>query len=117
VASSPADVVVSAGESSLHVKTPRGELVLTLPAGVNYEQGSCVPTPAGEFSDEELHFRLRIGVSRHPDEGNVRRDASQTPATSLLLSAKARTKSFASYLELDFYLEFNWIESLHHPRL
>lgn len=116
MASSPADVVVSAGESSLHVKTPRGELVLTLPAGVNYEQGSCVPTPAGEFSDEELHFRLRIGVSRHPDEGNVRGDASQTPATSLL-SAKARTKSFASYLELDFYLEFNWIESLHHPRL
>ncbi|XP_068426483.1 E3 ubiquitin-protein ligase E3D [Clinocottus analis] len=68
VASSPADVVVTGGESSLHIKTPRGELSLTLPAGVNYERGSCIPTPAGESCGEELHFRLRIGVSRHPDE-------------------------------------------------
>lgn len=32
------------------------------------EQGSCIPTPAGEASGEELHFRLRISVTRSPDE-------------------------------------------------
>uniref|UniRef100_A0AAQ4NUR0 E3 ubiquitin-protein ligase E3D n=1 Tax=Gasterosteus aculeatus aculeatus TaxID=481459 RepID=A0AAQ4NUR0_GASAC len=68
VASSPADVVVTGGESSLHIKTPKGELSLTLPAGVTFEQGSCTPTPAGDFCEEELHFRLRICVTRSPDE-------------------------------------------------
>ncbi|KAM4581362.1 E3 ubiquitin-protein ligase E3D [Odontesthes bonariensis] len=69
VAKDPADVVVSGGESDLNVRTPRGELSLTLPAGVSFEQGSCIPTPAGESSEEELHFRLRIAVGRSPDEG------------------------------------------------
>ncbi|XP_054477932.1 E3 ubiquitin-protein ligase E3D [Anoplopoma fimbria] len=68
VARSHADVVVTGGDSSLHIKTPRGELSLTLPAGVTFEQGSCTPTPAGESCGEELHFRLRIGVTRNPDE-------------------------------------------------
>ncbi|XP_072249441.1 E3 ubiquitin-protein ligase E3D [Leuresthes tenuis] len=69
VAKDPADVVVSGGESALHVRTPRGELSLTLPAGVTFEQGSCIPTPAGESSEDELHFRLQITVGRSPDEG------------------------------------------------
>ncbi|XP_076593533.1 E3 ubiquitin-protein ligase E3D isoform X1 [Chaetodon auriga] len=68
VARSPADVVVTGGESSLHIRTPRGELSLTLPAGVTLEQGSCIPTPAGESCGEELHFRLRISVTRSSDE-------------------------------------------------
>ncbi|XP_036931530.1 E3 ubiquitin-protein ligase E3D [Acanthopagrus latus] len=68
VAKSPADVAVTGGESSLHIRTPRGELSLTLPTGVTLEQGSCIPTPAGESSGEELHFRLRISVTRSPDE-------------------------------------------------
>ncbi|XP_075952700.1 E3 ubiquitin-protein ligase E3D [Anarhichas minor] len=67
VATSPADVVVTGGESSLHIQTPRGQLSLTLPAGVTFEQGSCTPTPAGESRGEELHFRLRIGVTPSPD--------------------------------------------------
>ncbi|KAM9353160.1 E3 ubiquitin-protein ligase E3D [Symphorus nematophorus] len=68
VATSPADVVVTGGDSSLHIRTPRGELSLTLPTGINFEQGSCIPTPAGESCGAELHFRLRISVSRSPDE-------------------------------------------------
>ncbi|XP_028281829.1 E3 ubiquitin-protein ligase E3D [Parambassis ranga] len=68
VGRSPADVVVTGGDSSLHIKTSGGQLSLTLPAGITYEQGSCVPTPAGESCREELHFRLRIGVGRSTDE-------------------------------------------------
>ncbi|KAM6935257.1 E3 ubiquitin-protein ligase E3D [Lycodopsis pacificus] len=67
VATSPADVVVTGGESSLHIQTPRGQLSLTLPAGVSFEQGSCAPTSAGDSRGEELHFRLRIGVTPSPD--------------------------------------------------
>ncbi|KAL3060671.1 hypothetical protein OYC64_015097 [Pagothenia borchgrevinki] len=68
VARSPADVVVSGEYSSLLVFTPRGELSLTLPAGVTYEPGSCFPTPAGESCGEELHFRLRINVKPSTEE-------------------------------------------------
>ncbi|XP_032373687.1 E3 ubiquitin-protein ligase E3D [Etheostoma spectabile] len=68
VASSPADVVVTGGDSSLLIGTPRGELSLTLPPGVALEPGSCVPTPAGESCGEELHFRLRISVTPSTDE-------------------------------------------------
>nr|XP_046256273.1 E3 ubiquitin-protein ligase E3D [Scatophagus argus] len=68
VASSPADVVVTGGDSSLHIQTPRGELIVTLPTGVTFEQGSCIPTPTGESCGEELHFRLCINVSRGMDE-------------------------------------------------
>ncbi|KAI3361431.1 hypothetical protein L3Q82_013594, partial [Scortum barcoo] len=68
VARSPADVVMTGGESSLHIRTPRGELSVALPAGVAFEQGSCIPTPAGESSGEELHFRLRISVAQRTDE-------------------------------------------------
>ncbi|XP_063735681.1 E3 ubiquitin-protein ligase E3D isoform X1 [Eleginops maclovinus] len=68
VARSPTDVVVSGGDSSLLVCTPRGELSLTLPAGVSFEPGSCVPTPAGESCGEELHFRLRVSVKPSTEE-------------------------------------------------
>ncbi|XP_023266149.1 E3 ubiquitin-protein ligase E3D [Seriola lalandi dorsalis] len=64
VANSPADVVLKGGDSSLHIRTPGGELSLKLPAGVTLEQGSCIPTPAGGFCGEELHYRLRINVAR-----------------------------------------------------
>ncbi|KAM3614550.1 uncharacterized protein V6R79_016040 [Siganus canaliculatus] len=68
VASSPADVVVTGEESSLHIRTPSGELSLALPAGVTFELGSSIPTPAGEACEEELHFRLRIRVACRADE-------------------------------------------------
>ncbi|KAG7474999.1 hypothetical protein JOB18_021571 [Solea senegalensis] len=68
VARCPADVVVTGVESSLCIRTLRGELSLALPAGVALEQGSCIPTPAGESRDKELHYRLRITVARSPDE-------------------------------------------------
>ncbi|CAJ1061968.1 E3 ubiquitin-protein ligase E3D [Xyrichtys novacula] len=68
VAKSPADVVVTGGDLSLCIQTPRGELSLILPAGVTFEQGSCIPTPAGESCEEELHFRLRISVGKSTDE-------------------------------------------------
>lgn len=69
VAKSSADVVVTGGESCLQVRTPGGELSVTLPAGVTLEPGSCIPTPAGESCGEELHFRLRINIGRSTDEG------------------------------------------------
>ncbi|XP_008275838.1 E3 ubiquitin-protein ligase E3D [Stegastes partitus] len=68
VAGSPPNVVVTGGDSSLHIRTPRGELSLTLPAGVTFEQGSCIQTPAGASSEDELHFRLRIHVGRSATE-------------------------------------------------
>lgn len=68
VARSPADVVVTGGDCSLQVRTPRGELSITLPEGVTFEQGSCIPTPAGESCGEELHFRLRISVAQSTNE-------------------------------------------------
>ncbi|XP_034554571.1 E3 ubiquitin-protein ligase E3D [Notolabrus celidotus] len=68
VAKSSADVVVTGGDSILHIQTPRGELSLKLPAGVTFQQGSCIPTPAGESCGEELHIRLRISVGGSTDE-------------------------------------------------
>ncbi|XP_015243881.1 PREDICTED: E3 ubiquitin-protein ligase E3D isoform X1 [Cyprinodon variegatus] len=68
VAKSPADVVLSGGDSSLCVRTPRGDLCLSLPAGVAYESGSCLHTPVVQFSEEELHFRLRIKMDRIQQE-------------------------------------------------
>ncbi|XP_070691824.1 E3 ubiquitin-protein ligase E3D [Pempheris klunzingeri] len=68
VAKSPADVIVTGGDSSLHIQTPRGDVSMTLPTGVTFEQGSCVPTPVGEPWGEELHFRLRISVTSCPNE-------------------------------------------------
>ncbi|KAM4736344.1 E3 ubiquitin-protein ligase E3D [Anableps anableps] len=69
VARGPADVVVTGGDSSLLVRTPRGQLSLALPAGVAFETGSCIHTPVGESSGEELHFRLRITTERSKQEG------------------------------------------------
>ncbi|XP_041845200.1 E3 ubiquitin-protein ligase E3D [Melanotaenia boesemani] len=68
VARCPADVVVTGQDSSLHIKTPRGELSLRLPAGVAFVQGSCISTPSGESGEEELHFRLRITATCGTDE-------------------------------------------------
>ncbi|XP_061574197.1 E3 ubiquitin-protein ligase E3D [Cololabis saira] len=68
VARNPADVVVSGRDSSLEVRTPGWELSLSLPAGVAFEQGSCILTPSGESSEEELHFRLRITVGKNTDD-------------------------------------------------
>ncbi|XP_026150233.1 E3 ubiquitin-protein ligase E3D [Mastacembelus armatus] len=68
VAKRPTDVVVKGGDSPLHIQTPIGELSLGLPAGVTLEEGSCIPTPAGESYIDELHYRLRINVMQIPDE-------------------------------------------------
>ncbi|XP_047213934.1 E3 ubiquitin-protein ligase E3D isoform X3 [Girardinichthys multiradiatus] len=68
VARSPTDVVVTGGDSSLRVRTPRGDLTLALPAGVAFQTGSCIHTPADECSGEELHFRLRISIERSKQE-------------------------------------------------
>ncbi|CAK6954231.1 E3 ubiquitin-protein ligase E3D [Scomber scombrus] len=68
IAGSPADVGVTGGDSSLCIRTPRGELSPILPPGVSFEEGSCIPTPAGESCGEELHFRLRINVVQSRNE-------------------------------------------------
>lgn len=68
VAGSPADVQVTGSDSSLCIRTPDSELTVILPAGVTFEQGSCIPTPAGESCGEELHFRLRINIEQSSDE-------------------------------------------------
>lgn len=71
MARSPAYVTVTGSDSSFNIRTPRGELSFTLPAGVTFEQGSCIPTPAGDSSGEELHFRLRISTVENSEEGDV----------------------------------------------
>ncbi|XP_075869050.1 E3 ubiquitin-protein ligase E3D isoform X1 [Nelusetta ayraudi] len=78
VASSPADVTVTAGDSSFSVRTPGGELSFALPAGVALEQGSCIPTPAGDSCGEELHFRLRLSIAE-----NSKEDASDSMMETL----------------------------------
>uniref|UniRef100_A0A3Q3X5H5 E3 ubiquitin-protein ligase E3D n=1 Tax=Mola mola TaxID=94237 RepID=A0A3Q3X5H5_MOLML len=97
VSKSPADVAVTGGDCALHIRTPRGELNLALPAGVAFEQGSCIPTPVGDSCTEELHFRLRISVGKSTDEGNVQNDDGTTPrhARPPSFSTEARTQSFA----------------------
>lgn len=86
VARSPADVAVAGGDSSLLVRTPRGELSLTLPAGVAFVTGSCIHTPLGESSGAELHFRLRITTERSK-RGNVQdgRRRAARPASAEFL--------------------------------
>lgn len=67
----PGDVSVTGGDSCLIIRTPSTELSLGLPAGVAFEQGSCIQTPAGEYGGDELHFRLRITVSKSTDPGKI----------------------------------------------
>lgn len=62
---------MTGGDSCLNIRTPSKELSLVLPAGVAFEQGSCIPTPAGESCGDELHFRLRITVSKSMDPGKI----------------------------------------------
>ncbi|XP_077430662.1 E3 ubiquitin-protein ligase E3D [Vanacampus margaritifer] len=63
VAGNPADVVVTGGDSSLHLRTRTGDVTLILPPGVSYVDESCILTPGGQSCEQELHFRLRINVS------------------------------------------------------
>lgn len=70
VTTHPGDVAVTGEDSCLNIRTSSGETSLALPKGVAFEQGSCIPTPAGE-SCEELHFRLRITVSKSMDPGKI----------------------------------------------
>lgn len=98
VASSPADVTVTGGDSSLSVQTPGGELSFALPAGIALEQGSCIPTPAGDSCREELHFRLRISIAENSKEGDVPNSWKVILCFAGPLCAKARLKSFGSYL-------------------
>lgn len=73
VATRPGDVAVTGGDSCLTIRTPSGETSLVLPTGVAFEQGSCIPTPAGDSRGEELHFRLRITVSKSTNPGKINR--------------------------------------------
>ncbi|XP_077383328.1 E3 ubiquitin-protein ligase E3D [Festucalex cinctus] len=68
VAGNPADVVVTGGDSSLHIQTRIGEVTFILPPGVSYVDESCILTPAGQSCEQELHFRLRINVSHNKIE-------------------------------------------------
>lgn len=62
VAQNPSDVVVTGGDSAVHIRTPMGGLNVTLPPGVNIEPGSVLPTSAGDHSEQEMHLRLRINT-------------------------------------------------------
>lgn len=67
VAQNPADVIVTGGDSTLHLKTPVGDLNVALPPGVSLEPGSVMPTSAGDHSEQEVHFRLRINTAQHKE--------------------------------------------------
>ncbi|XP_061529815.1 E3 ubiquitin-protein ligase E3D isoform X1 [Phycodurus eques] len=70
VAGNPAGVVVTGGDSSLHIRTPTNEVTLILPPGVSYVEESNVPTTGGESCEQERHFRLQISVSHSQTEGS-----------------------------------------------
>lgn len=91
VATNPGDVAVTGGDCRLNIRTPSGEMSLALPPGVALEQGSCIPTPAGETCGEEFHFRLRITASKstHPGKtspGYRGENPTQTRPVSLSLA-------------------------------
>ncbi|XP_055759292.1 E3 ubiquitin-protein ligase E3D [Salvelinus fontinalis] len=65
VAKSYAEVRVTGGDSSLHVRTPRGLLIVELPAGVSLVEGSCREAPE---RGDEIHFRMRLKVDQHTDD-------------------------------------------------
>uniref|UniRef100_A0A3B5MEJ3 E3 ubiquitin-protein ligase E3D n=1 Tax=Xiphophorus couchianus TaxID=32473 RepID=A0A3B5MEJ3_9TELE len=91
----PADVAVSrGGDSSLLVRTPRGDLSLALPAGVAFETGSCIHTPVGEPGGEELHFRLRIMIERSE------RGTLQASDSRLCFSRFLSSRAFSRVLPL-----------------
>ncbi|XP_014055769.1 E3 ubiquitin-protein ligase E3D isoform X1 [Salmo salar] len=65
VAKSYAEVRVTGGDSSLHIRTPRGLLIVELPAGVSLVEGSCREAPG---TGDEIHFRMRLNVDQHTDD-------------------------------------------------
>ncbi|KAM9512173.1 E3 ubiquitin-protein ligase E3D isoform 1-T1 [Salvelinus alpinus] len=65
VATSYAEVSVTGGDSSLHIRTPRGLLIVELPAGVSLVEGSCREAPG---TGDEIHFRMRLNVDQHTDD-------------------------------------------------
>ncbi|CAB1333637.1 unnamed protein product [Coregonus sp. 'balchen'] len=65
VAKSYAEVSVTGGDSSLHIRTPRGLLIVELPAGVSLVEGSCRDAPG---AGDEMHFRMRLKVDQHTDD-------------------------------------------------
>lgn len=67
VAHNPPEVNVTGEGSTLHIQTPKCDLDIALPPGVSFEPGSVMPTPAGDHTEEEMHFRLRINTAHHKE--------------------------------------------------
>lgn len=67
VAQNPSDVIITGGDAALHIRTPKRDINVALPPGVTIEPGSVTPTSAGDNSEEEMHFRLRINTSQHKE--------------------------------------------------
>nr|XP_029537563.1 E3 ubiquitin-protein ligase E3D-like [Oncorhynchus nerka] len=65
VAKSYAEVSVTGGDLSLHIRTPRVLLIVELPAGVSLVEGSCREAPG---AGDEIHFRMRLNVDQHTDD-------------------------------------------------
>uniref|UniRef100_A0A8C6WJX1 E3 ubiquitin-protein ligase E3D n=1 Tax=Neogobius melanostomus TaxID=47308 RepID=A0A8C6WJX1_9GOBI len=65
VAQNPSHVTITGGDSTLHIRTPKGDLNVALPPGVSFEPGSVTPTSAGDHCEQEVHFRLRINAAQH----------------------------------------------------
>ncbi|XP_052345290.1 E3 ubiquitin-protein ligase E3D-like isoform X2 [Oncorhynchus keta] len=65
VAKSYAEVSVTGGDLSLHIRTPRVLLIVELPAGVSLVEGSCREAPG---TGDEIHFRMRLNVDQHTDD-------------------------------------------------
>lgn len=74
---------MTGADSCLNIRTPSKSLSLALPAGVTFEQGSCIPTPAGESCTDELHFRVRITVSKSTDPGKTAMENGQLDSCRL----------------------------------
>ncbi|XP_036804551.1 E3 ubiquitin-protein ligase E3D-like [Oncorhynchus mykiss] len=64
VAKSYAEVRVTGGDLSFHIRTPRVLLIVELPAGVSLVEGSCREAPG---TGDEIHFRMRLNLEQHTD--------------------------------------------------
>ncbi|KAK7886469.1 hypothetical protein WMY93_026090 [Mugilogobius chulae] len=81
VADNPSDIIVTGGDSTLHIQAPDIELNLALPPGVTIESGSVIPTSAGDHSEDELHFRLRIRTVQHKEASDKLMEALRAKET------------------------------------
>lgn len=100
MAKSYAEVRVTGGDSSLHIRTPRGLLIVELPAGVSLVEGSCREAPG---TGDEIHFRMRLNVDQHTDDtGN-----GEGSCMDALKNKCVHVRTYTTHTETENYYHVN----------